>query len=73
MFMVWLMEQEDRQDAVGDLRTLLFADYNNGCMPQVSSAKSVVVHFLDKHPNQFILFRDLLAEAIKAYEDPLAV
>ena len=71
--MVWLMEQDDREDAVGDLRKLLFADYNNGCLPQVSSAKSVAVHFLDHHPKQFLFFRDLLEKAIKAYEDPLAV
>lgn len=67
------MEQDDRADAVGDLRKLLFADYNNGCLPQVNSTKAIVVHFLDKHPDHFILFRDLLAEAIKAYEDPLSV
>ena len=68
--MVWLMDQEDREDSVGALQHLLYTDYNNGCLPQVNSVKSVATHFLDHHPTQFILFRELLAEAIRAYEDP---
>jgi hypothetical protein len=71
MFMVWLMDQEDREDAVGDLYRLIYTDYNNGCLPRINSSKAVAIHFLDHHPNQFILFRDLLTEAIRAYEDPL--
>lgn len=71
MFMVWLMDQEDREDAVGALKDLIYADYNNGCLPVVNSSKAVADHFLDQHPNQFIMFRELLAEAIRAYEDPL--
>ena len=70
MFMVWLMDQEDREDSVGDLQHLLYVDYNNGCLPQVNSVKAVANHFLDYHPNQFIIFRELLAKAIQAYEDP---
>jgi hypothetical protein len=70
MFMVWLMDQEDREDAVGDLQQMLFADYNNGCLPQVKSVRDVALHMLDYHPKFYLIFRDLLAAALKAYEDP---
>ena len=72
MFMQWLMEQEDREDQVGSLYRLIYKDHNNGCLSGIGSVKHVIKHFIDIHPKQFIEFRENLAVAIKAYEDPLA-
>jgi coenzyme F420-reducing hydrogenase gamma subunit len=71
MFMVWLMEQEDRDDAVGRLRSIIYRDYNNGCLPSPKSIKTVVEHFINHHPERFIEIRQTLVEAIKAYDAPL--
>ena len=70
--MQWLMEQDDRDDEIGALYTLIYNDRNNGCLNHVCSAKQVIHHFINVHPKQFLLFRSYLIEAIKAYEDPLA-
>jgi hypothetical protein len=72
MFMQWLMEQEDRDDSVGSLYKLIYNDRNNGCLNSVASMKYVIQHFINVHPNQFIILRSYLVDAIKAYEDPLA-
>ena len=72
MFMQWLMEQDDRDDEIGSLYKLIYSDRNNGCLNSVASIKHVAQHFINNHPNQFIVFRSYLVEAIKAYEDPLA-
>jgi|APGre2960657404_1045060.scaffolds.fasta_scaffold472488_2 hypothetical protein len=71
MFMVWLMEQEDRDDEVGDLQRLIHRDFNNGCLPPPKSVKSVVEHFINHHPERFIEIRQNLIAAIKAYDAPL--
>lgn len=68
MFMVWLMEQEDREDSVGDLQRLIYRDYNNGCLPSPKSIKAVVEHFINNHPDRFLEIRTNLVEAIKAYD-----
>lgn len=72
MFMPWLLEQEDREDEIGSLSRLIYQDHNNGCLNGLNSMKSVIKHFIDVHPNQFLTFRENLVIAIKAYEDPLA-
>jgi coenzyme F420-reducing hydrogenase gamma subunit len=71
MFMVWLMEQEDRDDAVGRLQSLIYRDFNNGCLPPPKSIKAVVEHFINNHPERFLEIRESLIEAIKAYDAPL--
>lgn len=65
------MEQEDRDDAVGRLRSIIYRDYNNGCLPSPKSIKTVVEHFINHHPERFIEIRETLVEAIKAYDAPL--
>lgn len=70
MFMVWLMEQEDRDDGVGRLQSLIYKDFNNGCLPPPKSIKAVVEHFISYHPDRFLQIRADLIEAIKAYEAP---
>lgn len=72
MFMQWLMEQEDREDEIGELYKLIYRDHNNGCLSGLKNVKHVVQHFINVHPNQFLDFRQNLVVAIKAYEDPLA-
>ena len=71
MFMVWLMEQEDRDDEVGDLQRLIHRDFNNGCLPPPKTTKAVIEHFINKHPDRFIEVRQWFVEAIKAYDAPL--
>jgi len=68
MFMVWLMEQEDRDDNVAVLQKALFKDYNNGCLPTLSNLKGVLTHYLDKHPVSFVTVREQFIEALRAYD-----
>jgi hypothetical protein len=72
MFMPWLLEQEDRDDEIGYLYKMIYADHNNGCLNSLSSMKYIINHFINVHPKQFLLLRSHLIMAIKAYEDPLA-
>ena len=72
MFMPWLMEQEDREDDIGALYHMIYKDYNNGCLGSIRTIKGVLEHFLNRHPNQFIIVREYFITALKAYEDPLA-
>jgi hypothetical protein len=71
MFMQWLIENEDLEDEVEVLQKTLLKDYNNGCLPGVSSVKDVLVHFLNKHPNVYLGIRDSFALAIRAYDKEL--
>jgi len=69
MFMYWLMDQEDHaSDEVEALQTTLFKDYNNGCLPTITSVKGVLTHFMNKHPNSFIELREQFIKALSAYD-----
>ena len=68
MFMVWLMEQEDRDDSVAVLQKTLFKDFNNGCLPKIVTVKDVLSHFLDHHPKHYLAVRDSFALALRAYD-----
>lgn len=68
MFLVWLMDQEDRDDQIGDLRSLLAKDYNNGCLPSLTDLKVIGTHFLSKHPDTYMKVINMFSAAIKTYD-----
>ena len=67
MFMIWIADQEDRDDDAGVLSRFIFKDYNNGCLPGRTSTLQVLEHFKYKHPDVFIETRDLMIKAMDLY------
>ena len=49
LFMVWLLEQGEREDHIGRLCRVIKLDYNNGCLPALHDEQIIVDHFLQKH------------------------
>jgi hypothetical protein len=71
MFMQWLMEQYDRDDAISALQHTIYVDYNNGCLGSITDLLVVGTHFKTHHPDAFYKMQNQLAIAIKTYDDPL--
>ena len=71
MFLIWLMDQEDRDDEIGALRALLYKDYNNGCLSSLTDLKEMGVHFLVKHPDRYMDVISMFSSALKTYDQPL--
>lgn len=68
VFTPWILEQQDREDEVGDCARLIFEDINNGCAP--STFRDVIVwkrHFVAEHPKTVDQSLILLREAYVAY------
>ena len=73
MFMVWLMDQEDRDDEIGALRKLLYKDYNNGCLPSITDPKVIGLHFFTKHESVYWDVLSMFSKALKTYDQPLNI
>ena len=71
MFIIWLMDQEDREDEIGALRELLYKDYNNGCLSTLTDLKEMGIHFLEKHPDRYFDIISMFSSALKTYDQPL--
>lgn len=67
MFMMWLMDQSDRDDDAGVVSRFIFKDYNNGCLGSLTSTLTVLEHFKERHPKLFFETRELMIKAMDIY------
>lgn len=66
------MDQDDRDDAVGELARLLFTDYNAGCALMYKDPLGWMEHFKQAHRKSFEKVKDMLGEAYTEYIDTLS-
>lgn len=67
MFMVWLLDQYDRDDEIGALVRVINKDYNNGCLTNLSSVGAIFDHFGEYHPKAFEEVKEYLATSMDLY------
>ena len=71
MFTSWLLDQQDRQDSVGKLAQLVWADHNSGCAVMYRDPVSWKEHFERRHAKQLGALMDMLGDAFVEYASGL--
>jgi hypothetical protein len=68
MFLNWILDQQDREDATGSIARVIWKDINNGCgSTYFRSSRSWLNHFEDKHTKILTSLKPLLAESYLRY------
>jgi hypothetical protein len=67
MFLIWALDQQDRDDSVGLLTRTMWQDYNAGCAGPYKTAVEWKEHFEQKHPSKFEALLELLGDAYVEY------
>lgn len=71
MFSIWLLEQQDREDSVGQFARLAWQDYNSGCAAMYKDAVGWKKHFDTCHGAKLDKLMELLGDAYVEYAQQL--
>jgi hypothetical protein len=67
MFTAWLLDQQGREDSIGDLADLVYEDHNAGCAIMFKDAVAWLSHFESSHRKQLVILTEMLGDAYVEY------